>query len=97
MHIVSGSDENELQFLAVALGLKEYFVSIHGSPVPKKDLVDKILTTYRYDPFEIVFIGDSINDLEAASAHNIDFVGYNNPVLANLGVGYIQSYHTIQV
>ena len=34
-HIVSGSDQNELRFLCVELGIAQYFKSIHGSPTPK--------------------------------------------------------------
>ncbi|WP_431242699.1 HAD family hydrolase [Flavobacterium sp. P21] len=37
MHIVSGSDGNELRYICEKLGLSKYFISIHGSPTPKKN------------------------------------------------------------
>jgi hypothetical protein len=34
MHIVSGSDGNELRYLCQMMGIDHYFVSIEGSPNP---------------------------------------------------------------
>jgi HAD superfamily hydrolase (TIGR01549 family) len=95
MHVVSGSDQQELRYLCDTLRLSQYFVSIHGSPTPKKQLVFELLQHYGYDTNEIVFIGDSKNDYDAASLHGIDFFGFNNPELINTGVGYIHSYNDI--
>src|SRR5690606_14582405 len=39
MHIVSGSDQEELRFLCENMGLSNYFKSINGSPAPKIQLV----------------------------------------------------------
>ena len=89
MHIVSGSDENELRFLCDKLGIKDHFKSIHGSPTPKAELVKKVLTKENYDPAECVLIGDSKNDYDAAMANNIDFLGYNNPLLRKFN--YLES------
>ena len=41
MHIVSGSDQNELRFLCKELGVDHYFISIHGSPTAKKILIEQ--------------------------------------------------------
>jgi phosphoglycolate phosphatase-like HAD superfamily hydrolase len=95
MHVVSGSDQTELRYLCEVLGLKNYFESINGSPTPKKELVNLILNSYKYTPKEIVLIGDSMNDYDAASMHEIDFYGYNNTSLEGIGVGYIQAFDTV--
>jgi HAD superfamily hydrolase (TIGR01549 family) len=95
MHVVSGSDQTELRYLCDVLGLKDYFESIHGSPTPKKELVHAVLNLYKYTPDEIVFIGDSLNDYDAASLHGIDFYGYNNASLKGIGVGYIQAFDSV--
>ncbi len=79
MHIVSGSDENELKYLCSSLGISPYFKTINGSPMPKKDLVKKIMDSYNYKNIDCLLIGDSINDLHAAQSCNIAFMGYNNP------------------
>jgi len=76
MHIVSGSDGNELRFLCKKLGLDPFFISIDGSPTPKITLVNDLLQKYGYPPSETVLVGDSINDYEAAEQNNIRFLGY---------------------
>jgi phosphoglycolate phosphatase-like HAD superfamily hydrolase len=90
MHIVSGSDEQELNYLCGELGIAKYFRSIHGSPVAKNVLVKNLLASY--DPRECVLIGDSVNDLEAARVNGITFIGYNNPLLESLSDHYITSF-----
>ena len=92
MHIVSGSDGNELNSICQALGLTNYFITINGSPTPKKQLVKDLITLYNYDKDEIVLIGDSINDFEAAKINGISFLGYNNDQLKNLSTNYLTSF-----
>ena len=92
MHIVSGSDGEELNYLCQELGIKSFFKSIHGSPVPKKQLVENLLRDYMYDIEQTVLVGDSINDFEAAQYNNIDFIGYNNDNLKKLNTDYIESF-----
>lgn len=77
MHIVSGSDQNELRLICCELNLSKYFISINGSPEPKISLVRKILGGYEYKKRECVLIGDSVNDKEAAKMNGIDFIPYN--------------------
>ena len=92
MHIVSGSDQAELRYLCKQLDIDSYFKSIHGSPTPKKQLVKNLIKFESYIPADSVLIGDSINDYEAAETNNIDFLGYNNLKLEDLGLGYINNF-----
>ena len=89
LHIVSGSDEKELNFLCEALKLDTYFVTIEGSPTPKNDLVSDIMKKYAYDLKETLLIGDSINDYEAAKKSDLYFVGFNNDDLKELSDLYV--------
>ena len=89
-HIVSGSDQEELRFLNKELGMDKYFISIHGSPTPKKQLVVNLLEKHNYQIEETCLIGDSINDYEAAKHNKIFFYGYNNLELSPLG-NYVES------
>jgi phosphoglycolate phosphatase-like HAD superfamily hydrolase len=91
MHIVSGSDQNELRMICKELNLEQYFISIHGSPTPKNDLVKDLLKINDYNFSEVVLIGDSHNDLEAAKQNGIAFKGYNNPSL-DIKNQYIESF-----
>jgi phosphoglycolate phosphatase-like HAD superfamily hydrolase len=92
MHIVSGSDGNELRYICEHLGLSKYFISIHGSPTPKNELVKQVLINNNYNIQETCLIGDSFNDLEAADVNRISFFGYNNEELLNKSEKYIDSF-----
>ncbi|MEO6229421.1 MAG: HAD hydrolase-like protein [Ferruginibacter sp.] len=81
MHIVSGSDGTELNALCNFLEISQYFSTIQGSPTPKNQLVKQLLANYNYPVEQCVLIGDSVNDLEAATINNIAFAAYNNPAL----------------
>lgn len=92
MHIVSGSEHQELNFLCKELGIDSYFLSIHGSPTSKVELVYNSIRRNSYDQNEVILIGDSRNDWEAASANGIHFAGYNNAEIENLGEFYISRF-----
>ena len=95
MHIVSGSDGNELRHICESLGLSKYFISIHGSPTPKKQLVADLLTQNKYKNIETCLIGDSFNDLDAAEVNDISFYGYNNEILLTKSKTYIKTFLNI--
>ena len=80
-HIVSGSDQEELRYLCKELNITNFFLSIHGSPTNKIELVRKLIETYDYSQIETCLIGDSINDFEAASINNVFFMAFNNKEL----------------
>lgn len=91
MHIVSGSDGNELRDLCSALEIDHYFKSINGSPTPKNLLVKEVIESYQHLKENIVLIGDSINDYEAAKVNGISFIGFNNEMLIQKGM-YIEKF-----
>lgn len=93
-HIVSGSDQNELQYLCKELEIEHYFISINGSPTPKNKLVADVLKKWDYAQEETCLIGDSVNDYDAAVINSIRFFGYNNTELKDLCKEYIESFDT---
>ena len=95
LHIVSGADEKELQYLCKELGVDQYFLSIHGSPTHKNDLVKQLLEKHKYDLSETILIGDSINDYEAAEVNKIGFYGYNNPDLKAVTANYLEKINDV--
>ena len=84
MHIVSGSDGNELRELCKSLRLDHFFISIKGSPTPKTSLVKNIIENGYLSLSEYCLIGDAINDYDASKDNSIKFFGYNNLKLKNL-------------
>jgi len=84
MHIVSGSDGNELRELCKSLKLDRFFISINGSPTPKTKLVSNIIENGYVVPSEYCLIGDAINDYDASVDNSIKFFCYDNQKLKNL-------------
>ncbi|MGI7160807.1 HAD family hydrolase [Campylobacter coli] len=78
MHIASGADEQDLLEICERLDLTRYFLSIHGSPTKKEDLVKKILVNNNYKTKETILIGDSVNDFQVALENDIYFYGVNH-------------------
>jgi haloacid dehalogenase-like hydrolase len=95
-HIVSGSDEKELNYLCKKHDLTKYFKTIDGSPAFKNELVKNILKKYNYSHIECILIGDSINDYQAANENEIKFYGYNNECVKELD-GYIDSFGDFEI
>lgn len=95
MHIVSASDENELKLICKKLELDSFFISINGSPVTKKENIKRLIKQNKLINEEVLLIGDSINDYEAALDNKIDFVGYNNAKLKNKQIQYITCFKSL--
>lgn len=91
MHIVSGSDGNELRALCEDLDLTKYFLSISGSPTPKSALVREIINGGKISISRYCLIGDAVNDYDAARENGIQFLGYNNEELIKHG-NYIEKF-----
>lgn len=96
-HIVSGTDENDLNKLCKALEIDNQFLSIKGSPTEKNELVKNILDKYNYQKEETRLIGDSIKDFEAANSNNIVFYGFNNLKLKKSGFNYLENFNELIV
>lgn len=92
MHIASGADEKDLKHICNSLNLSQYFLSIYGSPTIKSEIVKTILESNNYQNKETIFIGDSINDYEAAKENHIKFYGYNNLELKKVS-DYIERFN----
>lgn len=90
-HIVSGTEEKELQYLAKFLGVDHYFISIEGSPTIKHDLVANILQKEGYNPKQCCLIGDATTDYEAAQVNGLKFLGINNESLREKSDCYLES------
>jgi phosphoglycolate phosphatase-like HAD superfamily hydrolase len=73
--IVSGSDQAELRRICKERKIDQFFKSILGSPVEKKDNIAALLSDLNWQHNKSLYVGDSNNDLEAAKANNLDFVG----------------------
>ena len=73
--IISGSDQEELREVCQIRKIDHYFDEILGSPVSKESNMNSLMEKTEWNNKLCLYIGDSINDLNAARANNISFVG----------------------
>jgi phosphoglycolate phosphatase-like HAD superfamily hydrolase len=73
--IVSSSDQEELREICRTRGIDHFFVEMLGSPISKEENVIALLLKKGWKRKDCLFIGDSINDLKAAQANGVDFMG----------------------
>ena len=73
--VVSGSDQEELRDVCVQRKIDHFFIEILGSPISKKRNLAEILSKLKWQREDCLFVGDSINDLQAARENGIDFIG----------------------
>ena len=95
-HIVSGSEHNELNNLCKYFEIDKYFISINGSPIKKDILIQNIIKDFGYNKDEVILIGDSMTDYNAAKKNEIRFYGYNNIELKKYG-DYIKKFQNIKL
>ncbi len=70
----SGAPQDELPEILKAVNILQYFKEVFGAPAPKSEHILTILNKYNYAPNEVVFIGDSPKDREAALHNGIYFI-----------------------
>jgi len=70
--IASGGDEEELKIVFERRDLAKYFKGILGSPKTKIECIQQILDKSK--SHNVIFIGDSVIDYDAATYLGIDFV-----------------------
>ena len=74
-YIVSGTPQDEIQYIVKARKLTHFFKEVHGSPRKKHEIVDDILERYEYREKECLFVGDAMADYVAAQKTKIPFLG----------------------
>jgi len=76
--ISSATPEIELLQIIKEKKINKYFDKIYGSPASKTDHIKKIISLYKFNNKDIIYIGDSKSDEIAAESSDIRFVGIIN-------------------
>lgn len=95
LHVASGADEKDLLTICRRQGIDSLFISIHGSPQKKSEIIRKIISQNSYNPCETILVGDSVNDYQAAKENNISFFAYNNCKLRSVADIYLKKMEDI--
>ena len=75
MFLVSATPHNELKKILKARLLTRYFKEIQGGPINKVEVLKKIISVKKISSDEMLYIGDSPEDLQAAKTLGIHFIG----------------------
>jgi phosphoglycolate phosphatase-like HAD superfamily hydrolase len=75
LFVASGTPDQELNRIVSRRSMSHYFVSVHGSPAKKGDIIQDIMAKYGYQPDRVLMVGDAIADYEGAITAGVEFVG----------------------
>ncbi|MDP8298197.1 MAG: HAD-IA family hydrolase [Candidatus Orphnella occulta] len=73
MYVVSGTPYDEIKDIIEKRRLDKYFIAVYGSPDTKTKSILTILEENKCDSAQILFIGDSKNDYQAACETGVIF------------------------
>ena len=89
--IISGTPDDEIKKICDAIGIKDHFKEILGSPKSKKVWCNELKLKYeKLKSDNTIFLGDALSDYEAAQDNNFFFAlrsaNYNESIFSKLQV-----------
>ena len=75
LYLVSATPQDELEGIVKERSLCETFERTYGAPLDKVEVLKEIMATEEASPQEMIYIGDSPEDQEAAVSLDIHFIG----------------------
>lgn len=78
LYINSGTTEPEMNETVKGFGIHKFFKGIYGQPTSKLDNLKRAMQAEKVTPKEMLFVGDSDWDFEAAKEFGCHFVGLAN-------------------
>lgn len=75
LYIASGTPNEEMHRVVEGRGLTRFFKEVHGTPLKKPEIIEKILEKHGYGRREVFFVGDAETDLNAATTCGLEFIG----------------------
>jgi len=82
-YLVSATPQKELNDIIYNRGLKKFFKKVYGAPIDKVEILKKIMTNEKVSINEILYIGDSPEDQDAAEILGINFIGRQSDRILN--------------
>ena len=75
VYFISATPQSDLNEIIEQRGLGETFKDVYGAPIDKVKILKKIMLNEKISSNEILFIGDSPEDQQAAESLGIHFIG----------------------
>lgn len=73
-YIITGTPQEEIEFILAQKAWNKWFKEVMGSPTKKDVWVQKLVEAGTIDPAESIFVGDAMADYQAANSAKIHFV-----------------------
>lgn len=92
-YVVSGTPQDEIEYIVIKRKLSRFFKEVHGSPRSKKKIIKQIFKKTSLSGDGCLFIGDAMSDYRAAQDTGVCFLGIiNKDVTSPFPQGTITSY-----
>jgi phosphoglycolate phosphatase-like HAD superfamily hydrolase len=72
--VVSATPDTEIKEIISRKGMQNFFSAVLGSPRKKAELPKELLQTFHYKTDELVYVGDAVNDWQAANRAGVSFI-----------------------
>ena len=73
MYVLSATPDEEIKEIVERRQLSGYFKGVFGAPKVKAEMIAAIMAQNGYTAQEVIFLGDSVNDLKAAKQAGVRF------------------------
>lgn len=94
LFLVSATPQNELNIILEERHLDGYFCEAYGAPIDKVEVLKQIMGDEKVSADEMLYIGDSTEDQQAAGSLGIHFIGRQSDRPMNTVENYIFSDFT---
>ncbi len=87
IYVCSGAPHAELWRILRMRGIDGYFTGIYGTPPGKTALLHRIVREGHFAPEDVLMVGDSFTDLDAAEAVGTQFYGIGDDFMSGIHPG----------
>lgn len=100
MYVVSNVPEKEIKHIIDCMDMQKHFKGVYGIPAKKEENIQKILKSECVDNGDVLYVGDTPEDMEIAGGLGVKFIGFvinpkHNPFLGK-GVGVAHSFDELE-
>jgi HAD superfamily hydrolase (TIGR01549 family) len=75
LFIASGTPDDEIKEIVNKRQMSHYFVSIHGTPAKKAEIINTIWNKFGFERKRMLMVGDAVADYEGVILTGICFIG----------------------
>ncbi len=75
LFVASGTPNDEIKEIVEKRGMSNYFISVHGTPDKKAEIINGICDRHGFDRKRVLMVGDANADYEGAQLANVRFLG----------------------